>query len=132
MHIRPPPPLPLMRAAPPPLTELWLYDQDGNSYQFHLSPSYWDPPEAIFATYAFASATGQIGYIGKAKSLTDRQDGHEKRGPAWLHGYQHLYVHVPGVFATYPYDEVERRLIKAISPPMNVQHNPLPGLFAAH
>lgn len=79
--------------------------------------------------YAFVSLHNEVGYIGKAENLRDRQLGHEHRAEALRRGYSWLYVHWQGLYDPIDYNAAEVSLIRAYNPPLNVRHNDLAWLF---
>jgi hypothetical protein len=106
----------------------WLYDLLGTGYSFAAHPL-WSNPEARNAVYGFGDRLGRIQYIGKADNLRSRLTAHQRRLEASQAGADTLYVHVPSRWALVPYLEVEKRLIEALCPPLNHQHNWAKSLF---
>jgi excinuclease UvrABC nuclease subunit len=73
--------------------------------------------------YAFVNTRNEVGYIGQAENLLNRQRGHEHRDAAMLQGYVRLYVHWQGPMDPIDFKEAEERLITAYCPPLNTHHN---------
>jgi excinuclease UvrABC nuclease subunit len=70
-------------------------------------------------------------YMGRAERLDRRLSGHEKLDRAKRLGANELWVHQPMVGDPIPYWQVESRLIKRYSPPLNENEpSPFPPLGA--
>jgi len=106
-----------------------LFDSFGNWFQFAVFPIS-SRPNLRNSVYCFMTESGYILYIGRAENLPNRLSGHERLDEAIAQGAQHLLVHTPLPGAIFPYKDVEERLITALCPPMNTQHNALAGLLS--
>lgn len=98
-----------------------LRDGMGIEYRFDVF-SIHDRVHAPDAVYAFATSWGRVLYIGRADDLGDRLVRHERKAEAIHAGATELWVH-PDAGPYVDFHVAERRLIRALCPPLNQQHN---------
>jgi hypothetical protein len=101
--------------------DAWAVDAVGVRYHFRVY-GLDATVHGVEAVYAFCRRVGNTYpflYIGRAKILSDRLAGHERRDEARASGARYLLVHIPGPADRVRYREAEARLIRRFDPPMN-------------
>ncbi len=88
-------------------------------------------PQGRDCVYAFVSPYGlvqYVHYIGRAENLAARIGSHDRIQEAKRDGATELWVHPTNAQSKVHFHDVEQRLIRALCPPLNSQHNSLAAL----
>ena len=85
-------------------------------------------PQGRDCVYAFVSSYGFVHYVGRAEDLSSRIGPHDRIDEAKRDGATELWVHRTNAQSKVHFHEVEQRLIRALCPPLNKQHNSLASL----
>ncbi len=126
----------LGKPPPVPHGEFWVEDGSGMRFRFWRFPIDARPiiTNAVYGMISSAgllSSANRLMYLGRAERLDRRLSGHEKLDRAKRLGANELWVHQPMVGDPIPYWQVESRLIKRYSPPLNENEpSPFPPLGA--